>query len=645
MANFAVLAKIGANTQAYQKGINKAKAATKGFGSSLKGIGPAIAAMGLGAAAHSAINLGSKLSDLAEQLRISTDAFQTLEFAAREAGVQQSVLERALRNVTLRTQEAVEGNTNYGDAFKALGLNVEEFTKLPVEKRMEAIAKKMKEAGNSQEAFNASAIILGQRAGPAMAEILRKLADEGYDNLEKAAKQSGTVMTEETIMTMDQAADMIEQLKRQFSVLTASIITVVIPGLKASADGFQMVRKTIIFVASSIGKMLLPPMIFLGRVMASQIKLIKNYGTGFKAVFLAVTGQFKKANAAFKDFKATGADAFKDVVRSGKDLMRDLGGSFKEVKKDTSDLKSELSDLSKSMGGNISEATKKMTGVVRNLSNSLSSARSRAIDLGNTSVNTEPVDGINTLNDAATQSAATLKANADALKKLNEEKLDALVESLETTQEKMIRLKEKAEELKEGILEANEIKLEKLEKEMGATMEEIVEHVRKAFATKNIIKEGDLERAMIRAITNARSKLRESDPEAADALVPVRELQTRIKAIAKFFGEVMAQQEYFKEPEDMAKHLKGELAALNDELATLEQEETNITNAISELETAMEALKDATGELDGAMEDLQLPENLGQDIADGIKNSFDMSEVVTELKEVNSHLSGKFTNQ
>ncbi len=244
MARASIQTDLSLDTTRFQRGLAKSQKSIKSFVSSgVKQFGALAGATGLGAMAKSAIDLGSKISDMAVQLNIGATELQVLEFAAREAGVEVSVMERALRNVQLRTQEAINGNKSYGKAFERLGIDINEFNKLPTEKKLEAVAVAQKNAKDQTAAYNDVAIILGQRAGPAMQEVLQNLAGpKGYGGLEAAAKRANEVMSDEAIAKMDKAADTIESFKRKLTVLSAEVLSDFTDGLKIMGGWLDKLR-------------------------------------------------------------------------------------------------------------------------------------------------------------------------------------------------------------------------------------------------------------------------------------------------------------------------------------------------------------------------------------------------------------------
>lgn len=373
-----IQADIDLDSSGFRKGITKAQSKVKQFtGSAMRSFGALAGAAGFGALANSAINLGSKISDMAVQMNIGTDQLQTLEFAAREAGVGVEVMARALRNVQLRTEEAIKGNKSYGDAFKALGINVNEFKKLSVEKRMEAIAIAQSDATDSGAAYNAVSRILGEKAGPALQEVLQNLAGkEGYGGLEAAAKRAGEVMSKETIAKTDAAADRIESFKRRITVLTGEILAKAMPAFKILGDGLG-------FVGEVIGVTLLNWKAFTSFMVSSVSQIIqplllnfKALGKGIEATMLAGTGNFKEAKAAMKEAGSLGEEAFNELVNIPSDIAEEFSKATKDVQFNMSSLDGDLETRADS----ITKSWDEITGAVKKFVKEIQEAKKKIND-------------------------------------------------------------------------------------------------------------------------------------------------------------------------------------------------------------------------------------------------------------------------
>lgn len=358
MANFSLLAKLGVDTKGFQEGLGKAKGSVGKFKGALGSLGGVIASVGLTSMAREAINLGSKISDMAVQLQISSDALQVLEFSARKAGVETGIMERAIRNVQLRTQQGIEGNKRYAEAYQTLGLSIEEVNRLSPEKKLEAIARASQMATDKQAAYNAVAAILGERAGPKMQEVLQDLAKNGYGSLEEAAKKSGEVMDKDTIAKMDAAADKIESVKRRFTVLTGEILTKVIPA-------FEILKNGLGFLGEVIGTNILnfkAFFSFLGSAISSVIEpaviAFDSLSKGIEGAAQAAAGNFKESKAALSEATDLAEKSFGAL----KDIPKEISDSFSEATKDVkNNFKSLGNDLEKRAGG-ITNAWREMWG-------------------------------------------------------------------------------------------------------------------------------------------------------------------------------------------------------------------------------------------------------------------------------------------
>lgn len=387
------------------RALQTANKSVKGFvGGSIKQFGALAGAAGFGGLATSAINLGSKISDMAVQLNIGAEELQVLEFAAREAGVETGIMERAIRNVQLRTQQAIEGNKRYAEAYQMLGLDMQKVNKLPVEQKMEAIAKAQAAATDQQAAYNAVAAILGERAGPKMQEILQNLAQDGFPQMEKAAKNSGTIMDEDVIAKMDKAADKIEQFKRRITVMTASVLTYVVPGFGILKDGLG-------FVGEAFGTAILNAQAFFKlitkNIMTAIAPAIKQFRALGVAVDAALTINPLEKARLFKEAASMSREAMKDLLS----VPGKLAENFREFTGDVKFNMSELGNSVESRANSIQESWSEMFGEVE--------------EAGRGAANTM-IDANADVAQSAVDSAEVQKAAQESVKKSVEETTAAI---------------------------------------------------------------------------------------------------------------------------------------------------------------------------------------------------------------------------
>ena len=183
-----------------------------------RGLAGTIGLITFGAAIKGAIDLGSRISDLAIQLRIGTRDLQIFQALALDAGVAENKLEAALRNVTLRTEEARLGLKTYSDGFRILNINLDTFAKLDTAGKVVELAAAFERSGESQEAYNALARIFGSRTGPQMIEILQRISREGFANIGAEVEKAGLILDDFSTQRLDRAADQIERFTRRLQI-------------------------------------------------------------------------------------------------------------------------------------------------------------------------------------------------------------------------------------------------------------------------------------------------------------------------------------------------------------------------------------------------------------------------------------------
>lgn len=329
MAKTEIKAAASLDTTRFQRSLARTQTAVNRFAKNVMARFGAIASVaGLGMVSRAAINLGSKISDMAVQLNIGTTAFQALTFAARKAGVKTETLSRALRNVQLRTEQAIQGNKSYSDAFEQLGINLQEFKNLKTEEKLEAIAKAQANATDKAAAYNAVSRILGEKAGPALQEVLKELAGpQGYGGLEAAAERAGQVMSEETVAKMDASADKIVLFKNKMTILTAEILTNGAPILAMFGNAFRLVAD------------------YVGVSAAYFVSFGKTVGTVLKAVIDPAINQMKALGLAIKAVGQFAKRDFKGASNSIKQAEGQVKKTFDAIKKMPDALKGAFSTM------------------------------------------------------------------------------------------------------------------------------------------------------------------------------------------------------------------------------------------------------------------------------------------------------------
>lgn len=165
-----------------------------------------------------AFQMAGAIKDTAQNLGISTDAYQVLGNVIKDAGGDVGLLTMAVSNSNRSLAEARNVGSAAASAYRALGLDIVSLERLPVERRFEQIARAVAVATDKTAAFDAASKILGSRNLPTLLGALRELAAAGYGNLEEVMKRAGRVMEKETIERLDRAQKQIEKFKQAATI-------------------------------------------------------------------------------------------------------------------------------------------------------------------------------------------------------------------------------------------------------------------------------------------------------------------------------------------------------------------------------------------------------------------------------------------
>ena len=271
-----------------------------------------------------AIDLGSKLSDLSLQIGINVEKLQVLNALARDAGVAQETMNKALIKTRTSAQEAAEGNKTYADAFAALGINVREFLALPAEERIVAIGKAYERSADKNKAYNAVAGIFGEKVGPKMMEVLGVLANQSFPSLEASAKKAGDVMSAETIVALDKAGDAIEAFKQRITIAVGKIIVNFRTEEGLKLMGLQMMKAAGLFGAKIVDALVEGAAFawsafkgtFTGLGNLLRDKLLDANIAAVKAINKILPDRFQISITGFEELKSSGEYVAASITRA-----------------------------------------------------------------------------------------------------------------------------------------------------------------------------------------------------------------------------------------------------------------------------------------------------------------------------------------
>lgn len=307
MANFSLLAKLGLDSKGFQRGLDSAKKKAQGFQKNLGKIFAAGAALGgLTALIRKSIEFGTVLSDATSQLRISAEAFQVFNGAMLDAGGTQKQLEKSLLNMQRAIVQGSEGLTTFIRAFERIGLNIEDLRGMSPEQQFIAISKAIATAEDQAGALTATIEIFGGKSRQ-LTEVMKRLNEDGFQQMREEVKKTHGVMREETSQALDQIADNMEAFGNKTKVVVG-----------------ELTVATLSF-ADIIGRSLKSVVTFLGGLFFSFSAIVDNIVQRFKSVNRVIGNIIVDTLKSVKNFTLSLSDAFQKI------LMGDFQGAFETV--------------------------------------------------------------------------------------------------------------------------------------------------------------------------------------------------------------------------------------------------------------------------------------------------------------------------
>lgn len=198
----------------FQAGLGKmqggVQSLSKSF-ASISGIGAGLSFAGLAAGARAALRTADEIDNLAKQSDLGVEALQALKFQAEEAGIQFETMRPAINALRRAVEAAKGGNEQYAKSFETLGVSSQELSGMSTEQVLNAVAKAMYESADSADVSVAATKVLGAES-TRLNGILKDLGSEGLQQLIERLKESGHIMSEQTVGSLDRAEESASRL-------------------------------------------------------------------------------------------------------------------------------------------------------------------------------------------------------------------------------------------------------------------------------------------------------------------------------------------------------------------------------------------------------------------------------------------------
>jgi len=231
--------KVKKNLKDTDQAVNKTKRSFDSMKGAIKG---AVGALTVGAfigATKSTLDLADALGKTSARLGLTTEALQTLRFAATQSGMSTEMLEMSLQRFTRRMAEANNGTGVLKDTFKQLGI---EITKpngqlKSAESILGDVADKMAsipEQGKRVEL----AFKMFDSEGVKMVNMLQG-GSKAFGDLRKSLIDTGAIMTDDFIKNSEIANDALDKLTVSVKAGFASAISGLAPLITSASEGLS----------------------------------------------------------------------------------------------------------------------------------------------------------------------------------------------------------------------------------------------------------------------------------------------------------------------------------------------------------------------------------------------------------------------
>lgn len=258
---------LSANTQGFDKGIDKAKTGLNEFGkvgprsvnpvtrafSALTAVavgtagtlsalsldltkGLAVGMVGVGAAAwglQSRIGDLAGVADKAAQTGLSGAFLQRIEFAADQSGVSAETLTGGIKKLTIMIGQASSGSKEAADSLKSFGLNAKDLQTLSPEQQFLKIADKISDIPTAAGRAAAAVKIFG-KSGIEMTGLFAGGLDD-VTKLMQDAKEIGIGLDDEQLAQIASADDSLQKMYASISAMVDQVAVGLAPAFEAVA--------------------------------------------------------------------------------------------------------------------------------------------------------------------------------------------------------------------------------------------------------------------------------------------------------------------------------------------------------------------------------------------------------------------------
>lgn len=167
--------------------------------------------------------LGQETANQSRNLGLSVQGYQVLRKTIQDTGGSLEALRTALTTQNRTLVEARAGVGPAAQAYRELGLSIDELAGMGRERQLEAIARAIARASDKQAAWRATSKLIGTDSVPQLRGALDALATQGYDKLTASMIRNGQIMSDVTVQRLNSAKQAYTDLFQWITVQSAEL--------------------------------------------------------------------------------------------------------------------------------------------------------------------------------------------------------------------------------------------------------------------------------------------------------------------------------------------------------------------------------------------------------------------------------------
>lgn len=188
-----------------------------------------------------AITSGDAIAKTSKQLGINAEAYQELAYAAGLGGASESDFSGALQNLNRQMEAAASGNKKAQQAFKTLGVSMDEVKSMNTEEMFLRLSDALSEVDNVAAHTKTTMALFGG-GGTKVAEAISGGAD-ALERMREEARKAGYVMDNKTLKKAEDANDNLTRAQLQLRGVMRQIGAEVLPTVNETLTEFiQLIR-------------------------------------------------------------------------------------------------------------------------------------------------------------------------------------------------------------------------------------------------------------------------------------------------------------------------------------------------------------------------------------------------------------------